>query len=248
MKEFSVQMYTFLPLAKEIGLMPMLEKLSPMGYSGVECCFFGGFGELNMTGKEFGKKLSDVGLKMVGNHFGRIGFGNGNHDEAFNFIAEAGGRYVIYNSWGPYETEADIISAGEYLRSLSRIARKHGLEMIYHNHAPEFATLNGRLIIDGLLEQFDGELFLETDVYFASGQIDDVCGYIRRNNENIRVVHLKQRAPDGMITDLPDGIIDMAAVRDSATCATDFVLEQHDNFPISIMDSLERNAAFLKAL
>ena len=248
MKDFSVQMYTFLPLVKEFGLMPMLEKLPPMGYSGVEFCFFGGFNELNMTGKELGRRLGDLGLKMVGNHFGRIGFGNGNHDEAFNFIAEAGGRYVIYNSWGPYETQADIVAAGEYLRPLARLARKHGLEMIYHNHAPEFATLDGRLIIDGLLEQFDGELFLETDVYFASGQIDDVCGYIRRNAKDIRVVHFKQRALDGKITDLPDGILDMAAIRDSATYATDFVLEQHDNFPVSIMDSLERNAAFLKAL
>ena len=86
MKDFSVQMYTFLPLVKEFGLMPMLEKLPPMGYSGVEFCFFGGFN------------------------------------------------------------------------------------------------------------------------------------------------------------------LDMAAIRDSATYATDFVLEQHDNFPVSIMDSLERNAAFLKAL
>ncbi len=247
MKEFSIQQYTFRPLIEQMGLMPVLEMLPGMGYSGVEFCFFGGFDELNTSGKEFGKRVSDLGLKIVGNHFGRKSF-HGSHEEAFNFIAEAGGRYAIYNSWGEYKTEEDIIAAGEYLNPLGRLARKCGIELIYHNHAPEFATLDGRLIIDRLLEQFDGNLFLETDVYFASGQIDDVCGYIRRNAENIRVVHLKQRAPDGRITDLPDGIVDMAAVRDSAIYATDFVVEQHDHYPISVLETLRRNAEFLKAL
>ena len=247
MKEFSVQQYTFLPLTKTMGLMPVLEKLPAMGYTGVEFCFFGGFDELQTTGKEFGKRLNDLGLKLIGNHFGCKSF-KGSFDEAFKFIAEAGGRYAVYNSWGAFESQADVVAAGEYLRPLGRRAREYGIELIYHNHYPEFETLDGRLIIDGLLEQFDGEVFLETDVYFARGHIDDVCGYIRRNAKDIRVVHLKQRAPDGSITDLPDGIIDMAAVRDSATFATDFILEQHDNFPVSIMDSLERNAAFLKAL
>ena len=247
MKEFSVQQYTFHPLIDTMSLMPILEKLSAMGYTGVEFCFFSGFDKLNMTGKEFGKRLSDIGLKMVGNHFSRNHF-HGSNEEAFNFIAEAGGRYAIYSSWGDYKTQADIVAAGEYLNPLGRLARKYGIELIYHNHAPEFATLDGRLIIDRLLEQFDGNLGLETDVYFAREHIDDVCGYIRRNAKNIRVVHFKQRAEDGRCTDLPDGIIDMAAVRDSATYATDFVLEQHDHFPISIMDSLERNATFLKAL
>ena len=146
-----------------MGLMPILEKLPEMGYTGVETCFFGGFDGLNMSGKELGKRLGELGLKMVGNHFDRRSF-HGSHEDAFNFIAEAGGRYAIYSLWGPYETQADIVAAGDYLRPLGRLAREYGIELIYHNHAPEFATLDGRLIIDRLLEQFDGNLFLETDV------------------------------------------------------------------------------------
>ena len=247
MKEFSIQQYTCRPLIETMGLMPVLEKIKEFGYSGVEFCFFGGFDDLKMSAKEFGQRLDDIGLKMIGNHFGRKSF-FGSHEEAFKFIKEAGGRYAIYNSWGEYKTEEDIVAAGEYLNPLGRLARDCGIELIYHNHAPEFATLNGRLVIDRLLEQFDGNLALETDVYFASGQIDDVCGYIRRNNENIRVVHIKQRASDGKITDLPDGILDMRAISDCATCATDFVVEQHDNYPISVMDTLRRNAEYMKAL
>lgn len=247
MKEFSVQQYTFYPLIEKMGLMPILEKLPDMGYTGVEFCFFSGFDALNTTGKEFGKRLSDIGLKMVGNHFDRAVF-NGSYERAFDFIAEAGGKYAIYNLWGPYNTMDDISSAAEYIANVGKIAKKCGIQLIYHNHAPEFAMMDGKLIIDHLFERFEGNVLLETDVYFASGQIDDVYGYIRKNAEKIRVVHFKQRAKDGSITDLPDGIVDMAAVRDAATHATDFVLEQHDNFPVSIMDSLKRNAEFLKAL
>lgn len=247
MKEFSVQHFTFRPLIPEMGLMPILEKLPGMGYTGVEFCFFGGFDELNMSAKEFGSRLDDLGLKMVGNHFTRKMF-QGSHPQAFDFIAEAGGKYAIYNIWGEYNTQEDVSQAADYLNGLGEIAKKSGIELLYHNHAQEFVTLDGELVIDLLNQQLSDNVFLETDVYFASGQIDDVCGYIRRNDARIRVVHLKQRAPEGHCTDLPDGIIDMAAMRDAATCATDFVVEQHDHFPVSIMNTLERNAAFLKAL
>lgn len=69
MKEFSVQHYTFRPLSNEIGMIPMLEKLSRMGYTGVELCCFGGFESLKMDAKELKDRMDDLGLKLVGNHF-----------------------------------------------------------------------------------------------------------------------------------------------------------------------------------
>lgn len=247
MKEFSVQQYTFRPLSNEIGLFPVLKKLSAMGYTGLESCFFRGFDEFDIPAREFHARLDDLGLKLIGNHFTHESF-TGSYRKAFEYIAQAGGRYALFNIWQDYNKLEDIETAAKTLNEISKIAQDCGITIAYHNHASEFETLEGRLIIDWLLEQFDENICLETDVYFAREHIEDVCGYIRNHAARIRLVHLKQRGLDGSCVDLPDGIIDMSAVRDSAACATDFILEQHGNFPVSILHSLERNAEFLKTL
>ena len=221
MKEFSVQHYTFRPLSNEIGMIPMLEKLSRMGYTGVELCCFGGFESLKMDAKELKDRMDDLGLKLVGNHFTREMF-RGDHHAAFVYIAEAGGRYAIYNIWGSYDTLADVEDKAAYLNSLSTIAAREGITLLYHNHAHEFVQVDGRLIIDRLDEVLDPAIGFEHDVFFSRQQ----------GCENV---------------DLPDGMIDMAEVIRSAPYATDYILEQ-SSFPVSILESLRRNAEYLKTL
>lgn len=246
MKDFSVQHYTFRPLSNEIGMVPMLEKLSAMGYTGVELCCFGGFESLKMTAKELKNHMESLGLKLVGNHFTREMF-QGDHEEAFAYIAEAGGKYAIYNIWGTYDTLADVKDKAAYLNDLAAIADKAGITLLYHNHAAEFAYMDGKLIIDRLDEVLDPKIGFEHDVFFARQQDSDVYAYLRTHANRVRTVHLKQISESGENVDLPDGILDMAEVIRSAPYATDFIVEQ-SSFPVSILDSLQKNAEYLKTL
>ena len=172
---------------------------------------------------------------------------HGDHSEAFAYIAETGGNYAIYNIWGSYDTEADVYEKAEYLNSLSAIAQKEGITLLYHNHAPEFAVMNGKLVIDRLAEALDPNIFFEHDVFFARQQGCDVYEYLRKNADRVRTVHLKQIDAEGNNVDLPDGIIDMAEVIRCAPKATDYILEQA-SFKEGIPQSLLRNAEFMKAL
>ena len=246
MKEFSVQHYTFRPLSNEIGMIPMLEKLSRMGYTGVELCCFGGFESLKMDAKELKDRMDNLGLKLVGNHFTREMF-RGDRHAAFAYIAEAGGRYAIYNIWGSYDTLADVEDKAAYLNSLSTIAAREGITLLYHNHAHVFVQMDGRLIIDRLDEVLDPAIGFEHDVFFSRQQGCDVYEYLRTHGHRVRTVHLKQLGEGGENVDLPDGIIDMAEVIRSAPYATDYILEQ-SSFPVSILESLRRNAEYLKTL
>ena len=246
MKDFSVQHYTFRPLSNEIGMIPMLEKLAGMGYTGVELCCFGGFESLKMSAKELKSHMDDLGLKLVGNHFTREMF-QGDHAEAFAYIAEAGGRYAIYNIWGSYDTLADVEEKASYLNGLSAIAAKTGITLLYHNHAHEFADMDGKLVIDRLDEAFDPAIGFEHDVFFSRQQGCDVYEYLRTHGHRVRTVHLKQLGESGENVDLPDGVIDMAQVIRSAPYATDYILEQ-SSFPVSILESLKRNGDYLKTL
>ena len=246
MKELSVQQYTFRPWSNEKGLWPVLEAISRMGYTGLEMCCFGGFESLGMPARELKARLADLGMHMIGNHFTREMF-SGSHEEAFAYIAEAGGKYAIYNIWGSYDREADVDEKAEYLNSLSPIAQRNGITLLYHNHAAEFAYMNGKLVIDRLAEALDPAVFFEHDVFFAKQQNCDVYNYLRTHADRIRTVHLKQISSSGENVDLPDGILDMAEVIRSAPYATDFILEQA-SFKKSIRESLQRNGAFLKTL
>lgn len=246
MKELSVQQYTFRPWSNQDGLWPVLEQISQMGYTGLEMCCFGGFDALQMGAKELKTRLDDLGMHMIGNHFTREMF-LGSHEEAFDYIAEAGGNYAIYNIWGSYDTLDDVAQKADYLNTLSPIAKAAGITLLYHNHAPEFVMMEGKLIIDRLAEVLDPEIFFEHDVFFSRQQGCDVYKYLRTHTDRVRTVHLKQINALGENVDLPDGILDMAEVLRCASKATNFILEQA-SFKEGIPQSLKRNAAFLKTL
>lgn len=246
MKKISVQQYTFRPWSNQDGLWPVLESISQMGYNGLEMCCFGGFASFEMSPEELKSRLDDLGIQMIGNHFTREMF-TGSHEEAFDYIARAGGRYAIYNIWGSYDKEADVLDKAEYLNTLSPIAEKAGITLLYHNHGAEFAMLNGRLVIDRLAEALDPEIFFEHDVFFSAQQGCDVYDYLQKNAARIKTVHLKQLSTEGENVDLPDGIINMADVIRCANEATDYIVEQA-SFREGIPQSLRRNAEFMKLL
>jgi sugar phosphate isomerase/epimerase len=244
--KLSVQQYTFRPWSNQDGLFPVLERISAMGYTGLEMCCFGGFEPLGMDAKELKSRLADLGISMIGNHFTREMF-QGSHEEAFAYIAEAGGRYAIYNIWGSYDSTDEVLRKADYLNGLAEIAQKEGITLLYHNHGAEFVSLDGKLIIDRLGEALDPRIFFEHDVFFAKQQGCDVYEYLRTHGERVKTVHLKQINGAGENVDLPDGIIDMAEVIRCATNATDFILEQA-SFKEGIPQSLQRNAEYLKRL
>lgn len=244
--KLSVQQYTFRPWSNQDGLFPVLERISAMGYTGLEMCCFGGFEPLGMDAKELKSRLADLGISMIGNHFTREMF-QGSHEEAFAYIAEAGGRYAIYNIWGSYDSTDEVLRKADYLNGLAEIAQKEGITLLYHNHGAEFVSLDGKLIIDRLGEALDPRIFFEHDVFFAKQQGCDVYEYLRTHGERVKTVHLKQINEAGENVDLPDGIIDMAEVIRCATNATDFILEQA-SFKEGIPQSLQRNAEYLKRL
>ena len=246
MKEFSVQQFSFRPWSNEVGVFPVFEEIAKMGYTGVEMCCFAGFESLAMPARELKARMADLGLRMVGNHFTRAMF-QGDHAEAFAYIAEAGGKYAIYNVWGDYNTEDDVLAAAEYLNSLAVYARGAGITLLYHNHAAEFAVMNGKYVIDRLADALDPDVGLETDVFFAKQMNADVYGYLKTHGDRVRTVHLKQIDGAGNNVDLPDGIIDMAEVIRCAPNATDYILEQ-SSFTGTIAEGLKRNAEFLKKL
>ncbi len=70
--------------------------------------------------------------------------------------------------------------------------KKNGLVFAYHNHAFEFSKLNGKWIMDYLLEETDPEGFcFIPDVYWMAYAGVNPADYIRKMGRRAKVVHFK---------------------------------------------------------
>jgi sugar phosphate isomerase/epimerase len=138
-----------------------LKKMADLGYQTVEMCSPPGYGFkplMSMTAKEMKKIFDDTGLKCVSCHYGMKELRE-NLDERVAFALEVGQTQMIFSSFGvPRDAKLDDWKkAADELNQIGLKAKKGGIQMGFHNHNNEFATIDGVLIYDALMQQFDPE-------------------------------------------------------------------------------------------
>lgn len=142
-----------------------LKMMADMGYKSVEMCSppgyeSSGFGPLmKMTGKEMRKIMNDLGLQFESTHYGMNELRN-NLDERIQFASESGQKQMILSSFGlpKNATMNDWMKAADELNKIGERTKKAGIQTGFHNHHGEFEKIDGVLIYDALLKQFDPEL------------------------------------------------------------------------------------------
>ena len=141
-----------------------LKMMAGLGYKSVEMCSppgyeSSGFGPLmKMKAKEMKQIINDAGLSFDSTHYGMGEFRN-NLDERIEFAAESGQKQMILSSfWLPKEAKlSDWLKSADELNKYGMKAKKTGIQMGFHNHHMEFEKLDGKLIYDELLKEFDPE-------------------------------------------------------------------------------------------
>jgi len=90
------------------------------------------------------------------------------------------------------------------------ICRDEGLTFAYHNHNLEFATIDGQVIYDLITDQTDPQLVkLEMDLYWVTKGGADPIAYLKRNAGRVKLIHLKDAAPDGDFAPVGSGTLDI---------------------------------------
>ncbi len=141
-----------------------LKMMAGLGYKSVEMCSppgyeSSGFGPLmKLSAKEMKKIINDAGLSFDSTHYGMPEFQK-NLDERIEFAAESGQKQMILSSfWLPKDaTLSDWLKAADELNKYGMKSKKAGIQMGFHNHHMEFEKLDGKLIYDELLKEFDPE-------------------------------------------------------------------------------------------
>jgi sugar phosphate isomerase/epimerase len=139
-----------------------LKMMSGLGYQTVEMCSppgyeASGFGPLmKLKANEMRQIINDAGLTLESTHYGWDELRN-NLDERTQFAAESGQKQMILSSfWMPEKaTMNDWLKAADELNKIGEKTKKAGIQMGYHNHHMEFGKIDGALIYDALMKEFD---------------------------------------------------------------------------------------------
>jgi sugar phosphate isomerase/epimerase len=139
-----------------------LKMMADLGYKSVEMCSppgyeSSGFGPLmKYKPREMKKIINDAGLQFLSTHYGMSELKK-NLSERIDFAAESGQKQIILSSFGLPKTAtlSDWKKAADELNSVGEKTKASGIQTGYHNHHMEFDKLEGTLIYDALMEQFN---------------------------------------------------------------------------------------------
>lgn len=172
----------------EKDLFAVLEKLSEIGFDGVE--FLGFFGK---KPAEIRKKMDSLSLKAVGNHVGADEFLKDPNKVIADHL-ELGCKYITI-AWpggSPHLPCAEFDQTIGEIQNLAQACVGSGITPLYHNHAFEFEPFSLATMLDTIMDNClqDG-LRLEPDLgWMATKQIDPQL-YLQKYKEFCPVIHLK---------------------------------------------------------
>lgn len=245
MKTFpiGIQLYTVRSLLDD-DFSGTLQALAEMGYQGVE--FAGNYGGL--PPKELANLLKTLGLQCCGLHAKLDEIGNP-QSNSYQYAKALGSPYIttslakaVAKDWG-----ATIQNVNE----AAPVATQAGMTFTYHNHAQEFAKINGAYALDLLYEKTDpAHVKAELDTYWIRKGGEDPAAYIRKYAGRIPQVHLKDMdAGDESFAEVGEGILDMKDILAAAEEAdSEWIIVEQDTCKRPPLESANISIENLKKL
>lgn len=183
MNNINLQLYS-LGFDQQKPLPETFVDIAGLGFSGVE--FFGSrYGDLSPA--DMKHALAAAGLKAVSAH---VSLETMAHD--IPYLAEIGASLVVC-PMADFADAAEAIELAGILNRLGRLAHEHGLKLGYHNHTGEFFQVNGKMLLDILLENTDPALVgLELDCGWCSCAGVDPVAYIQKHAGRVIGIHIKE--------------------------------------------------------
>ncbi len=223
-----------------------LDKAAAFGFTEIE-----GGSSYASSPKEFVNYCKKIGIKPIA---GGIDF-KAKDDElnkSLDQINELGEKYaVVYWPWyvgGPF-TLKDCKKSVEMLNELGPKVKAKGLQLLWHNHDKEFTTMEEGLPFDYLMQNTDPKTVnCEMDIYWVKKGGGDPLEMLKKYNGRIKILHVKDMAPDEDFICPGSGIIDFKPIFEEAQKqGIKHYIVERDNEPDGI-GCLESSGEFLKNL
>jgi len=246
LKLIGVQLYTVRELLQK-DFEGTLARLAAIGFREVE---FAGY--VGRSPQAVRAALKTAGLDAPSAHV-PIETTRDHWPRALEAAHVIGHKYLVV-AWLPEKERGALDgyrAAADLFNRVGEQANAAGLRFAYHNHAFEFARLEGRIPYDVLLERCDPRyVAFEMDLYWITKGGQDPLGYFARWPGRFPMVHVKDStgAPEHRMVDVGVGIIPWRAIfarREQAGIHHYFV--EHDE-PADPLASVRASYEYLRRL
>lgn len=246
--KIGVQLYTIRDfLGTEEDVKRSFEKLKKLGYDEAQTA------GCKIPYADFGRLAKEAGITIVGTHddFGMMvenpEQAMANHDLLGTKIMGIGGFFEhTREKYDEFIAKANIVAKN---------IKARGFKFTYHNHSHEFRKVDGKLIMDLLIEGMDPDnTGFVLDTYWVQHGGGDVRYWIEKLAGRVDILHLKDMAkcpgsnPPQYITEVGNGNLYWEGILETAlkTGVKHFVVEQ-DTCPGDPFDSLKMSSDYLHA-
>lgn len=241
MKPVGLQLYTLRkPFAEDA--VGTLERIKATGYDEVEFA-----APLDTDFAPLAARMREIGLDCPSVHVGLADI-NDRPDRVLEVAKTLGTRFVVLPFVDP--ATADWQGVVAQAQAFAKRAADEGFRFCYHHHHFEFDASRGFRPFDVLVGESDPELlFFELDVYWLKTGGEDPTAMIEKLAGRVKLLHLKDAAPDGNMTDVGSGVLDFPAMIAAGRAAgVEHFFVEHDFPPRPYWPSVETSVGYLKTL
>jgi sugar phosphate isomerase/epimerase len=264
-----IQLFTIRDRVTAVGFDAVFRELARQGYAEIEFAGYSQGASLPpITVPEIRRLLDRHGLRGVGSHIGLTRFRD-NLTQVLDDAQTLGLSYIgTANApdalFPPAErgTPDAYHRAAELFNSFGAAARARGLRFYQHNHAGEFAIVDGVRLWDIVIEETDPDLvYFEFDIYWAyvgqflHGGFDPIA-YVNAQPRRFPLYHVKDAvrssSPNGYsFVDVGDGVHDFRRFFETVGVPGHHYIVERDDAPANPAGSFStaaRSIAYLRSL
>ncbi|MDD6095412.1 MAG: sugar phosphate isomerase/epimerase, partial [Clostridia bacterium] len=145
-----------------------------------------------LSPEEFKKICDDTGLRIISAH-GGYEFVIRDIEKTVETYEKLGAEYIVMAYSIPENLPGgeNYEKHSEELRRSCEYAKKHGMQILFHNHERELKRWGDSTVLDGIIEGTGGALMYEPDLCWVKiGGIDPV-DFLKARKGKCPVVHIK---------------------------------------------------------
>ena len=244
--QISLQLYTVREHTAR-DMVGTLRRLAEMGYTAVEFAGYGG-----LSPEDLRPVLDELGLRASGAHV-PLDSWEADPERVIADMNTLGSAHAVVPI-APPERRRDAAGVGQLAEGFNRwgeLCRSAGLTFSYHNHAFEFAPLDGETMWDVLIRETDPDLVhLEIDLYWVRYGGADPEALLRDLADRISLVHLKDMADDERRSDLPVGEGTMpwqSLLRAADAAGVEWFVAEQDN-PRDALEDVQSSLRYMQEM
>ncbi|HEY0010102.1 MAG TPA: sugar phosphate isomerase/epimerase [Tepidisphaeraceae bacterium] len=229
--QIACQLYTLRDFTKTpADIAKTFARVKKIGYEAVQVSALG-----PIDPKELTTILKNEGLTVCATHFG-FDVLRDKKQEVIDNHKLWGCEYTAIGGFG-FAASTTTEDWFNFARDFSALAKQYegsGISIGYHNHSHELVKIDGKTILDHLIEKLSRDVWIEIDVYWITHGGGDPAAWIEKVAGRIPCVHLKDLGVTTdrkqLIREVGEGNLNFPRIIETARKAGTkwFIVEQDD--------------------